>query len=443
MDVQTLNDLEIFQSAGQKTVFGLMDMTLTEEGSGRLKERFLHPLTHRDDILEMQEMVSYFTRHISDWEGQFTRNEAKYISGYLYSTIAPLKYKNKLRARYAGMWYLFRYASDYYYLDNCIRRLVSFISRLNAVLPAHLSEKAPGLVRDVARRLATLYQADSKRFLQEDYGIKNLKADHIYYLDDFFRRKYREQLQQLLDLFYEMDAVLSMAKAGLKYGLTRPAFDPEVRAVSIKGLWHPFLSQSVRNDLALDDAKHFLFLTGSNMSGKSTFLKASGIAVYLAHIGMGIPAESAVLPVFDDIFTNIYLTDNIAAGYSYFFSEVRRIGELGTLLNEGKKVFVLIDEMFRGTNLKDAQDCSQLVIEKLLLWKKSRFILSSHYTEIADLFAQHAGMQFGYFESVVENGRPHFTHRLKEGVSHARLGMLILKSSEVETRLSLPGTGGG
>ncbi|HEX5555449.1 MAG TPA: hypothetical protein VFX43_19570 [Chitinophagaceae bacterium] len=436
MDTQTFNDLEIFKGTGRQSIFARMDFTLTAKGSACLKHRFLDPTFRLEAIKNTQEVISYFIRNAAAWEKQFTRNELSYLEHYLQSNITPLIYKNKLQASYAGTWYKLRYTSDHYFLETCIRRLVAFIAKLGSIVSVASPADTPPLPARIRSQLQSFYAKDSGDLLGKDLTRRSLKAWEFYYLDDFFRRKNRRALEELFELFYEMDAILSMATATQKYNLRTPTFDPEASTVHIRGLYHLFLPESERNDLRLEEGKHFIFLTGSNMSGKSTYLKACGIAVYLAHIGMGIPAESAVLPVFNDIFTNIYLTDDIEKGYSYFFSEVNRIRELAEELSQGKKIFVLIDEMFRGTNLMDALDCSRIVIEKLLLWKNSTFILSSHFTEIADLFIDQPALQFSYFQSYVEDGKPHFTYHLKNGISHERLGKLILLESRVQELLS-------
>jgi DNA mismatch repair ATPase MutS len=188
-----------------------------------------------------------------------------------------------------------------------------------------------------------------------------------------------------------------------------PTFRKNSTEIVLKDVHHLLLPDGVRNDLELISPNHFLFVTGPNMSGKSTYLKACGLAVYLAHLGMGVPAEQAELPVFDDIFTDLYLTDDINLGYSYFYSEIiMRIKKLVEHLQAGERMFAVIDEMFRGTNVQDAYDCSLTVIKNLQYWRESFFILSSHMAELTDKLRPKSNIQFCCFEGVVRRNKPVF-----------------------------------
>src|SRR6266550_9180793 len=120
------------------------------------------------------------------------------------------------------------------------------------------------------------------------------------------------------------------------------------------------------------------------MAFKSTFIKSVGAAVFLAHIGMGVPATAMQLTLFDGLLSNINVVDNIVKGESYFYNEVQRIKNTIIKINDGRKWLILIDELFKGTNVQDAMKCSSVVIQGLIKIKSSLFILSTHLYEIAD-----------------------------------------------------------
>jgi DNA mismatch repair ATPase MutS len=124
-------------------------------------------------------------------------------------------------------------------------------------------------------------------------------------------------------------------------------------------------------------------------------------------------------------------TDNLNAGYSYFYSEVRRIKEAVVKLKENNRMFIMFDELFRGTNVKDAYDCSVLVIAGLQQYASSLFILSSHLTELANSMENYTTVSYRSMESSVENGKPVFSYKLKEGVSKERLGLVILENERI------------
>jgi DNA mismatch repair ATPase MutS len=187
----------------------------------------------------------------------------------------------------------------------------------------------------------------------------------------------------------------------------------------------------VAYDVELNPQHNFLFLTGANMAGKSTLIKAVGSAVFLAHIGMGVPAAAMRLTLFDGLLSNINVVDNIAKGESFFFNEVQRIKNTIEKINNGKKWLVLIDELFKGTNVQDAMKCSLTVIKGLIKIKNSLFILSTHLYEIGEELKRFPNISFQYFETIVHDEQLEFSYQLKEGISNDRIGYVILKREKV------------
>ena len=120
------------------------------------------------------------------------------------------------------------------------------------------------------------------------------------------------------------------------------------------------------------------------MAGKSTFIKAVGVGVYLAHLGMGVPAKQMKLALFDGLLSNIQVEDNIIKGESFFFNEVQRIRKTIDKISDGRKWLILIDELFKGTKVQDAMKCSTVVIEGLRRMPNAQFILSTHLYEIGE-----------------------------------------------------------
>ena len=176
------------------------------------------------------------------------------------------------------------------------------------------------------------------------------------------------------------------------------------------------------------------------MAGKTTFLKAMGIAVCLGRAGLPVFAAACRMDFFNGLFTSINTEDNIRKGYSYFFSEVHRVKEAGEYLQAQKKIFFIFDELFKGTNVKDAYDASRLVIKKFAKWRQNLFVLSSHLTELAEEAVTHSAISFYYFESSVVDGRPLFTYKINEGISAERLGLLILQNEGIPDLLEPPGS---
>jgi DNA mismatch repair ATPase MutS len=191
------------------------------------------------------------------------------------------------------------------------------------------------------------------------------------------------------------------------------------------------LTNPVAYDLQMNPDHHFLFLTGANMAGKSTLIKALGSSVFLAHIGMGVPAAQMKLTLFDGLLSNINVVDNIARGESFFFNEVQRIKNTIEKINNGKKWLVLIDELFKGTNVQDAMKCSLAVIKGFMKIQNSLFVLSTHLYEIGEALKPYPNISFRYFETDVSDDQLTFSYQLKEGISNDRIGYVILKREKV------------
>src|SRR5262249_47760027 len=158
---------------------------------------------------------------------------------------------------------------------------------------------------------------------------------------------------------------------------------------------------------------------------KSTLIKALGSAVFLAHMGMGVPAGKMRLTLFDGLLSNINVVDNIAKGESFFFNEVQRIKNTIEKINNGKKWLVLIDELFKGTNVQDAMKCSLAVIKGLIKIRNSLFILSTHLYEIGDDLKVYPNISFKYFETNVKDDQLEFSYQLRDGISNDRIGYVI------------------
>jgi DNA mismatch repair ATPase MutS len=223
-----------------------------------------------------------------------------------------------------------------------------------------------------------------------------------------------------------------MAMAMKTYNLTLPAVNENAHPyINAEGLYHILLPAPVPYDIQMNIDTNFIFLTGANMAGKSTFIKAVGGAVFLAHMGMGVPAKSMELSLFDGLLSNINIVDNVFKGESYFYNEVQRIKNTILKINDGKKWLILIDELFKGTNVQDAMKCSSVVIQGLIKIQSSLFILSTHLYEIGEDLKQYPNINFKYFETIVEADKLIFNYNLKDGISNDRLGYLILKREKV------------
>lgn len=201
--------------------------------------------------------------------------------------------------------------------------------------------------------------------------------------------------------------------------------------LTLTGLFHPFLENAVPYNVAFDQTKNLCFLTGPNMAGKSTFLKSVGLSIYLSHLGFPVPATRMKTTIYNGIISTINLSDNMNRGYSHFYSEVKRVKETALKIKEKRNLFVIFDELFRGTNVKDAYDASLLILKSFAKITNCTFYISTHITEVAEEIKNISSIQFMYFDSELVDDQPIYNYKLLSGVSHERLGMLILKNEKI------------
>ena len=210
-----------------------------------------------------------------------------------------------------------------------------------------------------------------------------------------------------------------MATAAKKFNFVFPTWlNSETPQLEVIAAIHPLVPNPIDNTISLSSQTNLFFLTGANMAGKSTFIKTIGIVIYLAHIGIGAPAAKLTLSLFDGLITNLTIADNVVKGESYFFNEVQRIKNTIEKIIDGKKYFVLIDELFKGTNIQDAMKCSTVVIEGLQNLRNSLFIISTHLYEISDGLKKYNNIQFGYFETEVRQKELVFHYQLYHLSTH-------------------------
>jgi DNA mismatch repair ATPase MutS len=172
------------------------------------------------------------------------------------------------------------------------------------------------------------------------------------------------------------------------------------------------------------------------MAGKTTYLKAVAVAAYLAHVGMGVPARGFRLTPLDAVFSSIAPEESLREGLSYFMAEVRRVREVASSVAHGRRVLVVFDEVFRGTNVKDALDASLMVIRGFSRIPHCRSLFSSHLVELGEDLAHEPGIRFSCFAGELREGRAVYSYRLRDGVSDQRFGLHLLEQEGVHRLLS-------
>lgn len=429
IDQTTLNDLSIFNADEEQSVFHRLNYTRTYAGRYWLRHFFSHPFESLTEIQQTQQVIRLMQQHLNHWPTLIT-NGTNMVLEKLYET--PIDDLPRHPDVVSAMLYKLLHGPDYSIVKYSVGHCIDFVKGMAQTISLFNEEEAPPVLKVVLQRASLLLNKGQAQEMLQIAQKEKLNPQQIIGFGFFLKNQYKQELYELIDLYGKLDAWYAMAVAMQKHGLHFPEFvqsnEPQLNA---KDLFHILLPQPTPYSLELNKSNNFIFLTGANMAGKSTFIKSVGLAVYLAHLGMGVPAQSMQLTLFHGLLSNIQVNDNITKGESYFFNEVQRIKNTIIKINNGKKWLVLIDELFKGTNVQDAMKCSSAVIEGLVKMRNSLFILSTHLYEIGEDLKQYPNIAFRYFETAVLEDQLSFSYQLKEGISNDRLGYLILKREKV------------
>ena len=429
IDKTTLNDLSIFNTEDDFSIFQKMDFTRTVGGKEKLKHIFSRSLSSIEAIQGTQETIQIIQHHIDSWPQNISNGSIMVIHKFYETSVDDIPSQPSAAAAYA---YKLFHSHDFSLVKYTTGHAFDFIKGMRSLVSLFLHEASPAPLKKILQRAEGIINKEQFAITQKKEKADDLSMTEMLRLAYFLRYHYKQNIFELTDIYSQLDAWYAMAMAMNNYGLAFPRFmESDTPIIRATGLYHILVPEAVDYDITLDHENNFLFLTGANMAGKSTFIKSVGDAVFLAHIGMGVPATSMELTLFDGLLSNINVVDNILKGESYFYNEVQRIKSTIVKINDGRKWLILIDELFKGTNVEDAMKCSTIVIEGLIKVKQSLFILSTHLYEIGEKLKAHDNIIFKYFETTVEDEQLKFSYRLKDGISNDRLGYLILKKEKV------------
>lgn len=282
-----------------------------------------------------------------------------------------------------------------------------------------------------------------------------LLANALVPWDFYFTRRLeliRKDLAKLfpswLNAWYELEALNSLANfAYLNPAYVFPTILPLadtsfengqrsiVNAFTARELCHPLLNPTTKvcNDFELGRQQKIVVLTGSNMAGKSTFLRAVGANLCLAYAGAPVNAASLQTSLFR-VFTCIKVSDSVQDGLSYFYAEVKRLKALlaATKADDPMQVLFLIDEIFRGTNSRERRIGSRAYI-RTLSQQKAVGLVATHDLELVKLADEISGVANLHFREVVRDGRMVFDYKLRPGPCPTTNALQIMRLEGLPT----------
>ena len=168
------------------------------------------------------------------------------------------------------------------------------------------------------------------------------------------------------------------------------------------------------------------------MAGKSTLMKAFGINIYLAHMGFPVSASKMEFSVKDGIYSSINVPDDLNQGYSHFYAEVLRVKKVAAAVSSGKDLVVIFDELFKGTNVKDAYEATLAVTAAFSAYRNCAYIISTHIIEAGEVLTHQCNNILPLYLPTIMNGNiPTYTYQLRAGISADRHGMMIIENEGI------------
>lgn len=311
--------------------------------------------------------------------------------------------------------------------DSAILHRLQEITNLNSRSASDAIGKLSGLVENLNFRRNPYF------FLL--FGIFTLWDIHYLQALDRWKQTYGPHLNDWLDALAEAEALNSLA--GLAYAHPEyavPEFTEETLQLDARQARHPMLmaNKGVANSLQIDGNGQTILITGSNMSGKSTFLRTIGTNVVLALAGSVVAAEKLICsPV--QVFTSMRTQDSLEENTSSFYAELKR---LKTLIDRTRQtsnwpVLYFLDEILKGTNSADRHRGARALILQLHETSSSGFV-STHDVELGELAATHPFVHNYSFNSDVIDGKLHFDYQLRNGVCRSFNASQLMESIGIQ-----------
>ncbi len=430
-DKITLKDLSICTADGNGGVFGLIDRTTSLVGKDMLKRHIHHPPDTADALIATRNAIQFWCMHADLWPQIISNGTIIMLEKFFESADNVSAPPTGITLMMGAMLQKMLNKQQYFLTRFSLAHLADFlkgcsqlaeIAALNDV-PELLQRELTAIAKDLEHRLVSRVMAVDKDTKYADLAQLNYLA----------RREMKSMIFRLINIYARLDAWQSMAKATKEHKWVFPTILPAMPIkFEMEQLSHPLIKDPVAYDINFDNSSNFLVLTGANMSGKTTFMRSLGVGALMAHLGMGVPAKSFKISFLQGIITNMHVEDNILKGESYFFAEVQRMKQTAEKLLQDKPHLVLMDELFKGTNVHDAYECTKAVMDGLLNHDNHLMVLSTHLYEVAHQFSENKDILFSYFVTdLEEDGNYRFTYELKQGISNDRIGYRILQKEGV------------
>jgi DNA mismatch repair ATPase MutS len=400
-DEQTIDDLRIFSKKDTAGIYDIYNQTHTRGGEAALQEMFRHPLANRELINQRSSIIEQF---------------AKAKLAFPYSAVLfDMAEKYLIHAGEAESRSPNSTIFGEKEIQNGVTAVIELIKTTQLFLHTKEVEEVKEYAADRQEVLALLSDPAFEPAMKETLKGK-LSYASVTAFDTLFRVREHAKIKKLLGYIFKLDVLLSVAAVANKMNFVFPrALEKGNHELTIQGLYHPELKNPVSNDITLN----------------ATFLRSLSTAVYIAHIGFPVAARSMSFPVMDGIYTTINLPDNLGIGASHFYAEVLRVKKMAEELHKGKALFIIFDELFRGTNVKDAHEATVAITHAFAKKTTSLFVISSHIVEAGEQLTKDPKVGFQFLPTRMNGHTPEYTYKLEKGITEDRHGMIIINNEGI------------
>lgn len=472
-------DLDLF---GDRSLFQSINRTVTYMGKETLSDWFLEPLTDKAKILKRQEAVC-------ELKPRTPLRQHFYVTGILQpgnshdqrhisalSTTVPLLLHSKtwrfltwlipflwiiVLIGCAAGWFPFAFAGLYFgfsfllaYLNakqvtaihhafdkmdqilcsysdliRCIEKEEFQSDELTSIRRQFTDGKqtASSVIRQLSRHIGALNQRFST--IGVILNVLTLRDTRMAMKVEKWTEEYGQDTQHWLEALGLFDAYCSLGGFAFNHpGYIYPEIADSYFQMEGKSLGHPLLHRDrcVKNDIMIRKSPWFLIITGANMAGKSTYLRTVGVNYLLGCIGVPVCADSLTLyPA--RMVTSLRTSDSLASHESYFFAELKRLKMIIDRLQQGEKLFIILDEILKGTNSVDKQKGS-LALMKQLVAGQACGIIATHDLALGDLEQEFPDQIKNYrFEADIQNDSLTFSYQLREGIAQNMNACFLMK----------------
>jgi hypothetical protein len=471
-------DLDIF---GEFSFFHYVNRCGTEAGEKKLANSILHPLTKKEEICPKQLAIKEMTEKTdfrAEWQGlglmlpqrteikHTLRENLSFKSEFIHSGI--IKFLLFLAPLQIAASLIYYFYSDVYqpvlysFLINLtiagfflrkinarqkavdgLQKVMSSYSRMihrftNEKWETEMNQKNAHELRSAEKafsELADISEWFDRRMnvvagvLFNGFAVYDL---HCAIRLEKWKEKFNDKCFGWFDLVSETDAIQSMATYAFNHPeFTYPSFN-ESQNFYAEQMAHPLIpfQKNIANDFTSSLPEKIILITGSNMSGKSTFLRTVGLNAVIAQCGLPVNAKKMeITPM--PVLTSLRQTDNLHENVSLFHAELLRLKFIRNHLKNRQPTLVLIDEMLRGTNSEDKLAGSQKLIEELT-HENSLTLIATHDLELGKLEQKYNGsIRNACFESIIDNNELYFDYKLKQGIARNKNATFLLNKMNI------------